>query len=165
MKALARALALAAITAAGIAAVPAAAQDGLAGEPGSAAMPRAAATTPQLLVLPPLVRMAGRPTPRGARIRLLEVFAPPQATVTVRCRGRTCPYRLRSRPATPIRITFRGFRRRALRAGTLVEVLITAPGTIGKYTAFLIRRRRQPARVDFCLNSDALAPTPCPRGG
>lgn len=123
----------------------------------------AQATTPQFLVLPPLVRLAGRPTSRGARIRLLEVFAPPGATITVRCRGRTCPYAVRSRPVTRVRTTFKGFRRRRLAAGTLVEVLITAPNRIGKYAAFLIRRRRSPARVDFCLRPGAVTPSVCPR--
>ncbi len=123
---------------------------------------RRAQATPQPLVLPPLVRLAGRPTSRGARIRLLEVFAPPGATIAVRCRGRSCPYRLRIVPVTRIRTTFKGFRRRRLAAGTLVEVLITAPDKIGKYAAFLIRRRKAPARVDLCLQPGAISPSVCP---
>jgi hypothetical protein len=164
MKVSARALALTAVLAALAAAAPAGAWDGMRAD-ASGAPARAAANGPPLLVLPPLVRLAGTPTSRGARIRLLEVFAPPQATVTVRCRGRTCPYRIRSTRATAIRVTFRGFRRRRLAAGTLVEVFIAAPGTIGKYTAFLIRRRRRPARVDHCLQPAAVVPSACPRGG
>lgn len=148
------ALAAAAIVTAAVAAAPAGAGE------GRGAVRRAQAA-PQL-VLPPLVRLAGRPTSRGARIRLLEVFAPLGATVTVRCRGRTCPYRLRTRPVTRIRMTFRGFRRRRLAAGTIVEVLITAPNRIGKYTAFGIRRRKSPLRVDFCLPPGAISPTVCP---
>ena len=153
-----------AILAAGWLAAPATARDA-ADRSGPRAPVRAAQTAPPPLVMPPLVRLAGRPTPRGARIRLLEVFAPPQATVTVRCRGRTCPYRQRSKRATPIRVTFRGFRGRGLAAGTLVEVFVTAPGTIGKYTAFLIRRRRRPARIDLCLYPTSAVPAACPRGG
>ena len=149
------------ILAAGGLAAPAGAQDGS----RPRAPVRAAQTGPPPLVMPPLVRLAGRPTSRGARIRLLEVFAPPQATVTVRCRGRSCPYRQRSKRATPIRITFRGFRGRGLAAGTLVEVFVTAPGTIGKYTAFLVRRRRRPARIDLCLYPASAVPAGCPRGG
>ena len=153
-----------AILAAGGLAAPATARDA-AEASGPRSPVRAAQTGPPPLAMPPLVRLAGRPTSRGARIRLLEVFAPPQATVTVRCRGRTCPYRQRSKRATPIRVTFRGFRGRGLAAGTLVEVFVTAPGTIGKYTAFLIRRRRRPARIDLCLYPTSAVPAACPRGG
>ena len=152
-------LALATLATAALMAVPAAGAD-------RAPVARGAqATGSQLLVLPPLVRLAGRPTSRGARIRLLEVFAPPGATITVRCRGRSCPYRMRSTPVTRIRTTFKGFRGRRLTAGALVEVLVTAPGRIGKYAAFLIRRRRVPARIDLCMQHGALAPTVCPRTG
>ena len=166
MKISARALTLAVVVGAGAVAAPALARDETSTD-GSTRTTRAAAAAagPPLLVLPPLVRLAGTPTSRGARIRLLEVFAPPRATITVRCRGRTCPYRLRSRPATPIRVTFRGFRRRRLAAGTLVEVFVAAPGTVGKYTAFVVRRRRRPTRVDFCLQPGTLAPSVCPRAG
>lgn len=157
MKARGRALAAAALVTMLVAAAPAGAQD------GRRAVRGAQAGAPQFLVLPPLVRLAGRPTSRGARIRLLEVFAPPGATVTVRCRGRTCPYGLRSTPVTRIRMTFKGFRRRRLAAGTLVEVLITAPDKIGKYAAFVIRRRRPPLRVDLCMRPGAITPTVCPR--
>ena len=152
------ALAAAAMVTAAVVVAPATARDG-----GGAV--RRAQAAPQFLVLPPLVRLAGRPTSRGARIRLLEVFAPLGATVTVRCRGRTCPYALRTRPVTRIRMTFKGFRRRRLAAGTIVEVLITAPNRIGKYAAFGIRRRRPPLRVDFCLQPGAISPTVCPPPG
>ncbi len=156
MKARALALAATAIASAALAGAPAHGQELARG---------AQATSSQVLALPPLVRLAGRPTRRGARIRLLEVFAPVGATITVRCRGRSCPYSLRSRPVTRIRTTFKGFRRRRLAAGTLVEVFITAPNKIGKYAAFLIRRRRAPARVDFCLLPGAVVPSVCPRVG
>lgn len=135
------------------------------GQDGGPPVRGAQADAQQLLVLPPLVRFAGRPTSRGARIRLLEVFAPPGATIAVRCRGRTCPYRLRSTSVTRFRTTFKGFRRRHLAAGALVEVLITAPNKIGKYAAFLIRRRKQPARLDFCVQPGGTSPTRCPRVG
>lgn len=153
------ALAAAAVVAALVVVAPSSAQ---AGRPAARG---AQATAPQVLVLPPLVRLAGRPTARGARIRLLEVFAPPGATITVRCRGRTCPYRLRTVLATRIRTTFKGFRRRRLAAGTLVEVLVTAPNKIGKYAAFGIRRRQPPARVDLCMQPGAVTPSICPRPG
>lgn len=122
----------------------------------------AQAAPSQFLTLPPLVRLAGRPTRKGARIRLLEVFAPVGATITVRCRGRTCPYGVRTTPVTRIRTKFKGFRRRRLAAGTLVDVSVTAPGKIGKYAAFLVRRRRPPARVDLCLQPGAVTPSVCP---
>ena len=157
-----RTAAAAAATAALLAATAALVAAPAAGEDRAPAV-RGAQAAPQFLQLPPLVRLAGRPTARGARIRLLEVFAPPGATITVRCRGRSCPYRMRSTPVTRIRTTFKGFRRRRLAAGALVEVTVTAPGKIGKYAAFLIRRGKVPARVDLCMQHGALAPTLCPR--
>jgi len=50
---------------------------------------------------------------------------------------------------------------RHLRAGTLVEVFVTRPGLIGKYTRFRIRRRGAPARTDLCLVPGQRAPRAC----
>jgi hypothetical protein len=49
---------------------------------------------------------------------------------------------------------------RAFRAGTVLEVFVTQPGTYGKYTRFVIRRKREPKRVDRCLIGGR--PSRCP---
>jgi hypothetical protein len=40
---------------------------------------------------------------------------------------------------------------RLLPAGTVIRVLVTKKGVIGKYTQFRIRRGRAPQREDKCL--------------
>jgi hypothetical protein len=92
------------------------------------------------------------------------VQAPPGATIRVRCHGGSCaPKRpdVRVQAARePLRV--RSFERRPLRAGTVIEVLVTAPGQIGKYTRFTIRRGAAPARSDLCLRPGHTKPTACP---
>ena len=111
----------------------------------------------------PVVRLVGRVTRTGARIRSLTVSAPVSSSIVVRCSKPTCPLRRFStivqRAGRAIR--FRRFERR-LRAGVVISVSVTRPDTIGKYTRFAIRRRRAPLRRDQCLAPGARRPTPCP---
>lgn len=111
----------------------------------------------------PVVRLVGRLTRTGARIRSLTVSAPAGASIVVRCGGNRCPLRRISTIAerTGRAIRFRRFERR-LRAGVVISVSVTREDTIGKYTRFAIRRRRAPARRDQCLAPGARRPTPCP---
>jgi hypothetical protein len=115
----------------------------------------------------PVVRIAGSETRAGIKLRLLRVQqAPAGARVTVRCRGRGCPLRSTSR-ATPSRkldastIEFRVFER-SLRFGVTLEILVSKPGEIGKYTRFEVRRRRLPERVDMCVDPAGIKPLVCP---
>jgi hypothetical protein len=43
-----------------------------------------------------------------------------------------------------------------------LEILISKPGEIGKYTRFAIRRGRLPDRVDMCLDQSGVRPLVCP---
>jgi hypothetical protein len=95
------------------------------------------------------------------RVTLLGVRGPKGMRVAVRCRGRDCPWRRRSVRARDEGVRFRRLQRR-LRAGTVIEVLATRAGTIGKYTRFRIRRGRAPARVDACVAPGAKRPSACP---
>jgi PKD repeat protein len=134
--------------------------------------PAAAAARSLPLLSPfPVVRMVGTVTRRGVRLRRFLVDAPSGAKVTVRCRGRRCPLRKRTRTASthPSRrahiarwIRFRSLERRLLRVGVRINVLVTKPGTIGKYTFFRIRRARPPHRIDRCLVPGVRRPTRCP---
>jgi PKD domain-containing protein len=111
----------------------------------------------------PLVAIGGRLRDEGALITLLRVRAPRRTLVTVRCRGRGCPVR-RWRKSTGRRRALRVRRfERALRAGIVLEVRITARNRIGKYTWIQIRRGRPPARVDHCLLPSRPRPVKCPR--
>jgi len=130
-------------------------------------------TSPPLtLMLPfPIVSIAGTETRSGVRISLLAAQAPVGSRVTVNCHGRGCPSALQSSIATvhrhgkaapsgSVEIVFRRFER-ALRAGIVLEVRVAAPGEIGKYTRFLIRRNRVPLRQDSCVAALEPGPIPC----
>jgi hypothetical protein len=114
----------------------------------------------------PIVRIAGVQTAAGVRLSLLSVQAPVGARVTVACKGRACRMKPQSRLAIASRrnkhassvvLAFVQFER-SFRAGTTLEVRVSAPGEIGKYTLFAIHRHSLPTRVDECLA--ALAPNP-----
>ena len=119
----------------------------------------------KLLMIPfPIVRIAGRLLPRGARLRLLVVTAPPGAVVTARCRGTGCPLRqLRRRShGRPVRI--RRLERR-LAARTRLEIFVRQRGLVGKYTRFRIRAGgRSPLRDDRCLLPGRRTPVSCSFG-
>jgi len=129
-------------------------------------------STLQLMTPFPIVRMAGLVRRGGIRLRLLSVNAPFGATIRFRCRGRGCPFRRRSRvvertkgtkkTASAGTVRFRQFGPRLLRAGAVISVRVTKPGSIGKYTRFKIRRGRVPARRDRCLTSATAPPIRCP---
>jgi PKD domain len=115
----------------------------------------------------PVVRIAGTETASGVKLRLLKVQQMPAgARITVRCKGRGCPVRSARRVAASSRrgvapVEFRRFER-SLRFGVTLEVLVSKPGEIGKYTRFAIRRGKLPERVDMCLDLAGVKPLVCP---
>jgi hypothetical protein len=58
-------------------------------------------------------------------------------------------------------VEFRGFER-SLRPGVTLEILVSKPGEIGKYTRFAVRRGKLPERVDMCLDPAGVKPLACP---
>ena len=141
--------------------------------PTPAAQPAPAATSPPVsapvVVAPtalvplaldpfPVVRIKGRLTSKGARVTLLTVRAPRNVRIEVDCTGIDCPVRHYRAPAGRRRL--RRFER-ALRAGTRLEVRVTKPGYVGKFTAFVIRRDAEPKRSDRCLAPGATRPERC----
>ena len=114
----------------------------------------------------PIIRMAGRYTERGVRVRLFTVKAASSATVITRCSGHGCPFRkIAPRPkgqATASRRLRLRAVERWLPSGVRLVVTITRPGEIGKYTRFKIRRLKPPARVDRCMRPDSPRPVRCP---
>ncbi len=136
-------------------------------------VPRPVTATPaRLTSFLTLVRIRGRVTSVGARIELLSVAAPRGARIRVRClRGGNaaggvpatpggCPrgWKLFKAAGRPVRVP--GLRRH-LRAGAVIEVRVTMPGRIGRYTRFRIRRKRAPVRMDRCLMPGASRPVRC----
>jgi hypothetical protein len=122
----------------------------------------------------PIVRLTGTIGRRGARLRRLLVTMPAGASLTVRCRGRGCPFQRLSRASsfgdgrqsapvarTAALLRVRRLERRLLRVGTTIRIYVTKPNEIGKYTRFRIRRGRAPSRVDRCLVPGAIRPLRC----
>jgi hypothetical protein len=121
----------------------------------------------------PVVRIAGRVSRRGARIRRLTVDAPPGTDVKVGCHGRGCPFKRvlqtvssrvvagRRLPATRL-LRVRRLQGRLLRPGATLRLFVTRPGAVGKYTRFRILKAKPPSRTDMCLVPGSGRPIACP---
>jgi len=128
------------------------------------------AATVGLMIPFPVVRITGRVTRRGSRIKRLSVTAPNGATVLVSCRGRGCPFR-HSRHTVTVSaqsrahaktLRFRKLAKRLLRGGTVLKVLVSRSREIGKYTRFLVKKGKPPRRIDRCLPPGTTRPASCP---
>jgi PKD domain len=107
----------------------------------------------------PIVRIAGRYLRNGARIKLLVVDAPRGSKVSIRCRGRGCPFKKQVRPAALVRVKKL---ERVLRAGATMKIYVTQRGVIGKFTRVKIRAGKAPARIDLCVPPGSWRPIRCP---
>jgi hypothetical protein len=105
-------------------------------------------------------------------VSLLTVQAPVGATVNTVCHGPGCPARPQSVVATSgkgkskikagvVTIVLQRFER-SLRAGVVLEIRVSKPGQIGKYTRFTVRHGKLPTRVDTCLSQAGIKPILCP---
>lgn len=139
------------------------------GQPGPAAAAGGALTSSasgaKLAMLSPfpIVRIRGVILRGAARLSLLSVKAPTGARVKVICHGGGCP----KKKSVVLRVAsgksavrVRSLERR-LRRGAVIEVFVTAPGRIGKYTRFTIRAHAAPARQDLCLQPGTSKPVAC----
>lgn len=125
-------------------------------------------TGSRLLSPSPVVRIAGRITRRGTRVRLMRVTTPAGTTVSVRCSGRSCPFKkqvrtisTRAQSGATVSIRVRRLERLLL-AGVRVRVYVTKGGAVGKYTRFRFRAGKAPARTDSCLLPGSWTPAQCP---
>jgi PKD repeat protein len=134
--------------------------------------PPGSASALRLMAPFPIVRMTGLVRRHGIKLRLLSVSAPPGASIAFRCHGRGCPFHRRTRIVKPPRgsgasdspgvVRIRRFGHRLLRAGAVLKVLVSSPGSVGKYTRFRVRRGRVPTRRDRCLLPAGKDPIACP---
>jgi PKD repeat protein len=109
----------------------------------------------------PIVRLSGELRPSGKTlIERLTVTAPKQSDVTVLCHGKSCSFHERHRTAWFSRVRFRGFNE-ALDPGTKIEIFVTDPTKIGKFTSFKLRNGKAPKRKDRCLAGEAHDPIGC----
>lgn len=117
---------------------------------------------PKLLSPFPIVRLSGEVRSGSTEIDRLSVRAPPGSKVTVRCRGESCPFREKERTVRRgRRVKFPEIEGR-LRPGALIEVYVTQPKRIGKFTRFRIRDGAAPKRRDRCLAPGSRKPIFCP---
>jgi len=115
----------------------------------------------------PVVRIAGTETGSGVKLRVLRVQQlPAGARIAVRCKGRGCPIKFAARVAAQgsqgvAPVEFPRFER-SLHFGVTLEIMVSKPGEIGKYTRFAVHRGKLPERVDMCLDPAGVNPLACP---
>jgi hypothetical protein len=114
----------------------------------------------------PIVRITSIDTRSGIRLRILRVQAPNGSRISVTCRNRGCPAKSQQKLAAAATTgvaayTFHKFER-ALRAGVILEIRVSAANQIGKYTRLTIRKGRLPQRVDLCLSPGGAKTIVCP---
>jgi plastocyanin len=140
-------------------------------QPVPVPQPTIASAAPLVIAPFPVVRITGSYTTLGVRLRLFAVTAPAGVRITVRCRGRGCPYRQRgpfvvrrsgTRAAGAARyVQIRDFRGRLLKPGVRLQVFIADKDRIGKYTSFTIRRGHPPLRADSCVRPAGASAVAC----
>jgi hypothetical protein len=110
-----------------------------------------------------VVRIRGVARRSRVRVARLSVQAPRGSTIRVRCSGRGCPIRETTSLVRSARSVVRFPRfERSLRVGTIIRVLVTRSGRIGKYTRFALVSNRSPSRADSCVRHGRTKPFPCP---
>lgn len=122
------------------------------------------ATGPQVVrtMLPyPIIRIVGEVSGSRTRVRRLQARVPSGTTVHVFCRGRGCPFRTRSYTTDRAQTLTISALEHRYGAGSVIEVFVTAPERIGKYTRFVARRGKAPRRTDRCVRGDRLRAVRC----
>jgi PKD repeat protein len=105
----------------------------------------------------PIITIRGKLTRSGVKISSLVVQTPVGTTVTIKCTGKHCPFKSIASIAKVRRVKFKRLQR-TLRSGVVLELYVTHPGEIGKYTRFRIRKNKGPVRLDRCLSADSSPP-------
>ena len=103
----------------------------------------------------------------GAKTRVVKLLvhdiAPTVATVEVTCDGRGCPLSQRKfKPRNGRVVLTRTFRKRPLRAGAHIAIVITAPAMGGRIIEFTMRRGKGPAVAATCATPGSTSPVGCP---
>jgi hypothetical protein len=105
------------------------------------------------------VRISGRFTRSRTQLTRVTVNAPRGARIGVDCKGRGCPYR---RKAIAVKLVRVRALQRSYRPGATIEIRVTQPRKIGKYTRVKTRRGKAPLRIDRCLMPGSTRPVRCP---
>lgn len=88
----------------------------------------------------------------GARFRSLTVSTVRGATVKVRCKGSGCKTRAQTLRSKGKALRLTRFQR-SYRAGAVIQVYVTKPGSVGRYVRIKVRKGKAPLRTDLCLKS------------
>ena len=124
--------------------------------PGTAPSP----TTSLAFIDPfPVVRISGRFTRKRTKLTRVTVNAPRGTRIRVNCKGRGCPYR---RKAIAVKLVRIPKLQRSYRPNATIEIRVTQPRKIGKYTRVKTRRGKAPLRIDRCLKPNSTRPVRCP---
>lgn len=107
----------------------------------------------------PVIRISGRFKGTRTTLRRVTVRTPHGTRIQIRCRGRGCPYR---RKATAVRLVRVRSLQRTYRPRATIEIRVTQPGKIGKYTRVRTRKGKAPVRLDRCLMPGETRPARCP---
>jgi hypothetical protein len=98
----------------------------------------------------------------GVRLLALEVRdAPPSAQIAVRCRGKGCFKQRRTRARADGTRKLLGLVPRRQRVGRTIDVVITAPGMVGKVRRYEVRRRSVSNGRTLCLAPGATRAGKC----
>jgi hypothetical protein len=109
----------------------------------------------------PFVRISGRFTRSGTQLTRVIINARGGARIGVDCTGSGCPYRHKAIAVKLVRVRAL---QRSYRPGATIEIRVTQPRTIGKYTRIKTRRGKAPLRIDRCLTPGSTRPVRCPTG-
>jgi hypothetical protein len=107
----------------------------------------------------PVVRIAGRFKGRRTKLTRVTVNAPRGTRIRIACKGRGCPYRRKALAAKLLRVRSL---QRTYRPKAKIEIRVTQPRKIGKYTRLTTRRGKAPLRIDRCLMPGKTRPVKCP---
>ena len=107
----------------------------------------------------PVVRISGRFTRKRTKFTRVLVNAPRGSRIRVNCKGRGCPYR---RKAIAVKLVRVRKLQRSYRPNATIEIRVTQPQKIGKYTRVKTRKGKAPVRVDRCLMPGSTRPVACP---
>jgi hypothetical protein len=113
---------------------------------------------PKLMSPFPVVRTAGSYTARRTTVTRFTVKAPAGTKFSAKCQRARCNVRrkLKSTRTVHIRPLERSYK-----AGTKIQVRLTAPSLIGKYVSIRIRGGKPPLRLDRCLRPGRTRPVSC----
>jgi hypothetical protein len=89
---------------------------------------------------------------------------PADATLYITCIGGGCPFKSQTATSTlaQAEMSLTGmFGRARFRPGTIIEVRITAPNSIGKILRWTVQRSKPPKLTSLCLQPGSTKPTSC----